>query len=77
MPSNSLAATPPGSPAPAASGSPLVDEQDLLALVAFVAGKPQLHDGFGGGARAAVLFALFSHVAAGFRVAIQEHAEAA
>jgi hypothetical protein len=52
MPSNSLAATPPGSRAPAASGSPLVDEQDPLAFVAFVAGKPQAHERFGGGAGA-------------------------
>ena len=53
MPSNSLAATPLGSRAPAASGSPLVDEQDPLALMAFVARKPQTHEGFGGGAGAA------------------------
>ena len=61
MPSSSLAATPPGSPAPAASESPLVDEQDSLALMAFVAGKPQAHERFGGGAGAAILFALLEH----------------
>ena len=58
MPSNSLTTTPPGSPAPAASGSPLVDEQDLLALVAFAARKPQTAKRFGGGAGAAILLAL-------------------
>jgi hypothetical protein len=61
MPSNSLAATPPGSPAPAASGSPLVDEQDPLTLVAFVAGKAEAHERFGVGAGAAILFALLAH----------------
>jgi hypothetical protein len=35
--------------------------------MAFVAGKAEAHEGFGGGAGAAVLFALFAHVAAGFR----------
>ena len=49
MPSNSLAATLPGSTASAASESPLVDEQDPLALVAFVGGKPQTAKRFGGG----------------------------
>jgi hypothetical protein len=61
MPSNSLAATPPGSPAPAASESPLVDEQDPLAFVAFAGRKPQAHERFGGGAGAAILFALLEH----------------
>jgi len=60
-PTPSPAATPPGSPAPAASESPLVDEQDPLALVAFVAGKPQAHERLGGGAGAAILFALLEH----------------
>jgi len=55
MPSNSLAATPPGSPAPAASGSPLVDEQDPLAFVAFVTRKAEAHEGFGGGAALSVV----------------------
>jgi len=88
MPSNSLATTPPGSPAPAASGSPLVDEQDPLTLVAFVGGTTwpqasvaeplaQTHEQFGGGAGAAVLFAVFAHVAAGFREAVEEHPGAA
>ncbi len=61
MPSSSLAATLPGSTASAASESPLVDEQDPLALVAFVGGKPETHERFGGGTGAAVLFALFAH----------------
>jgi len=60
MPSNSLATTPPGSPAPAASGSPLVDEQDPLALVAFAARKPQTAKRFGWGAGAAILLALLA-----------------
>jgi hypothetical protein len=44
---------------------------EAFALVAFIAGKPQTHERFGGGAGAAILFALLSrtHVAAGFRVA--------
>ncbi len=45
MPSNSLAVTPPGSRAAAASESPLVDEQDPLAFVAFVVGKPRHTNG--------------------------------
>jgi hypothetical protein len=61
MPSNSLATTPPGSPAPAASESPLVEEQDPLALVAFVGGKPQAHEGFRGGVGAAILLALLAY----------------
>jgi hypothetical protein len=73
MQSNNLAATPPGSAAPAASESPLVDEQDPLAFMAFIRGKPQIHERFGGGAGAAVLFALLAHVAAGFRAAVREH----
>lgn len=73
MPSNRLAATPPGSPSPAASGSPLVVEQDPLAFMAFIARKPQTHEGFGGGGGAAILFALLAHVAAAFRVALEEH----
>ena len=32
------------------------------ALVAFIGGKPQAHEGFGGAAGAAVLFALFAHI---------------
>ena len=47
------------------------------ALVAFIGGKPQAHEGFGGGAGAAVLFALFAHIAAGFRAAVEEHPGAA
>jgi hypothetical protein len=73
MPSNSLAARPPGSPAPAASESPLVEEQDPLAIVAFVARKTQAHEGFGGRTGAAVLFALLTQVAAGFRAAAEQH----
>jgi hypothetical protein len=61
MPSNSLVTTPPGSPASAARESSLVDEQDPLPFVAFVSRKPQAHEGFGGGAGAAVLFAVFAH----------------
>ena len=55
------AATPPGSGAPAASGSPLWDEPDPLAFVAFVGGKPQAYQQFGGGAGAAILLALLTH----------------
>ena len=63
MPSNGLVTTPPGSPAPAATEIPL--RHRPLAFVAFVGGKPQAHEGFGGGAGAAISFALFAHVAAG------------
>jgi hypothetical protein len=72
MPSNSLAATLPGSAALAASESPLVDEQDSLALMTFIArltwpqasvAEPlaQAHKRLGGGAGAAILFALLEH----------------
>ena len=61
-PSNSLAATPPGSPGPAATEIP--PRHRPLAFVAFVTRKAQAHEGFGGGAGAAILFALFAHVAA-------------
>ena len=75
MPSNSLAATPLGSAAPAATEIP--PRYRPLTFVAFVARKPQTYEGFGGSAGAAVLFALFAHVAAGFRVAVQQHPGAA
>jgi hypothetical protein len=75
MPSNSLVTTPPGSPARTATEIP--PRHRPLALVAFIGGKPQAHEGFGGGAGAAILLALFAHVAAGFRAAVQEHPGAA
>jgi hypothetical protein len=55
------AATPPESGAPAASESPLWDEPDPLAFVAFVARKPQAHEVFCGAAWAAILLALRTH----------------
>jgi len=55
MPSNSLAATPPGSPVPAASESPLWDKPDPLPLVALVGGKPQAHERLGDAALLALL----------------------
>jgi hypothetical protein len=58
-PTPSPAATPPGSPAPAATEIP--PRHRLLAFVAFIGGKPQAHERFGGGAGAAILFALFAH----------------
>jgi hypothetical protein len=58
MPSDSLAATPAESAAPAATGSPLVDEQDPLALLAFVAGKPQTSKRLRNPASATALLAL-------------------
>jgi hypothetical protein len=81
-PNNSLAATPPGSPAPAATEIP--PRHRPFTFVAFIAGTtwPQAsvaeplaeaHEGFGGGTRAAVLLELFAHVAAGFRAAVEEH----
>jgi hypothetical protein len=39
----------------------MVDEQDPLTLVAFVTRKAQAHEGFGGAAGAAILFALLAH----------------
>lgn len=60
-PTPSPAATPSGSAARAASESPMVDEQDPLTLVAFVTRKAQAHEGFGGAAGAAILFALLAH----------------
>ena len=56
---NSRAATPPGSPAPAATEIP--PRHRPLALVAFVDGKPQTRERFGGAAGAAILFALLAH----------------
>ena len=70
-PTPSPLTTPPGSRAPAATEIP--PRHRALTLVAFVAGKPQTQEGFGGGAGAAILFALLAHVAAGFRAAVQQH----
>ena len=44
-----------------------------LALVAFVGGKAEAQKRFGGAAGAAILLALLTHVAAGFRVAVREN----
>jgi hypothetical protein len=45
--------------------------------MAFVGGKPQTHERFGGAAGPTVLFALLAHLAAGFRAAVEEHPGAA
>jgi hypothetical protein len=55
MPSNSLAATPPESPAPAASESPLWDKPDPLALMALMPREPQAHERLGDAALLALL----------------------
>lgn len=46
-PTPSPEATPPGSPAPVASGSPLLDKPDRLVLMALIPREPQVHERLG------------------------------